>query len=82
MADLPKPNTGNVSIKEINLGKTAVLRFGGWATKDRVRDYKAKLRGLLSTKGYQTNGGYLVAQYNSPWVLPPFRKNEIIVRID
>jgi len=82
MADLPKPNTENVSIKEINLGKTAVLRFGGWATKDRVRDYKAKLRGLLSTKGYQTNGGYLVAQYNSPWVLPPFRKNEIIVRID
>jgi len=82
MEDLPKPNTENVSIKEINLGKTAVLRFGGWATKDRVREYKAKLRDLLSTKGYEPNGGYLVAQYNSPWALPPFRKNEIIVRID
>ena len=26
-------------------------------------------------------GNFMVAQYNSPWALPPFRHNEIMVRI-
>ena len=80
--DLPKPNTDNVSIKRVNLGKTAVLRFGGWATRDRASHYKNELRDLLYANGYKTNRAYMVAQYNSPWAIPPFRKNEIIVQID
>ena len=41
--DLPKPSVGNVSIKNINLGKTAVLKFGGWATTGRATYYTNKL---------------------------------------
>ena len=82
LEDLPQPNTAYVSIKEVNLGKTAVLRFGGWATRERASYYKDKLSGLMTIKGYEPNGVFMVAQYNSPWVLPPFRKNEIIVRIN
>ena len=82
LEDLPQPNTEYVSIKEVNLGKTAVLRFGGWATRERASYYKDKLSGLMTIKGYEPNGVFMVAQYNSPWVLPPFRKNEIIVRIN
>ncbi len=80
--DLPKPSTGNVSIKYINLGKTAVLKFGGWATMDRATYYKNKLSDLLESKGYEPTGSFLIAQYNSPWAIPPFRKNEIIVEIN
>ena len=80
--DLPKPSAGNVSIKNINLGKTAVLKFGGWATKDRATYYKNKLIDLLESSGYEPTGSFLVAQYNSPWAIPPFRKNEIIVEIN
>ena len=72
--DLPKPSAGNVSIKNINLGKTAVLKFGGWATKDRATYYKNKLIDLLESSGYEPTGSFLVAQYNSPWAIPPFRK--------
>ena len=82
MEDLPKPSTDNVTVKKVNLGKTAVLSFGGWATKNRASRYKDKLRDLLSSGGFKTNGKFMVAQYNSPWAIPPFRKNEIIVRID
>ena len=82
LEDLPQPNNGYVSIKEVNLGKTAVLRFGGWATKERASYYKDKLSGLIAIKGYKPKGVFMVAQYNSPWVLPPFRKNEIIVPIN
>lgn len=80
--DLPKPNTIDVRIKEFDLGKAAVLRFGGWATKERVKHYKEKLKKRILAEGHNVAGAFLVAQYNSPWVIPPFRKNEIIVQIN
>ena len=81
MEDLPQPNSQNVTLKKVNLGKTAVLRFGGWATEERASKYKNKLRDLLVANGYAANGIFMVAQYNSPWAIPPFRKNEIIVQV-
>ena len=81
MKNLPQPNSQNVTIKKVNLGKTAVLRFGGWATKDKASYYQNKLSDLLIASGYTVNGTFMVAQYNSPWAIPPFRKNEIIVQI-
>ena len=75
-------NHVNVSIKNVNFGKTGVLKFGGWATKDRATYYKNKLSDLLKSNGYEPIGTFLVAQYNSPWAIPPFRKNEIIVEIN
>ena len=81
MEDLPQPNSQNVILKKVNLGRTAVLRFGGWATKYRASHYQNKLGDLLTASGYTVNGTFMVAQYNSPWVIPPFRKNEIIVQI-
>ena len=82
MEDLPQPNSQNVILKKVNLGKTAVLRFGGWATKDKASHYQNKLSDLLAANGYTVNGTFMVAQYNSPWAIPPFRKNEIIVQIN
>ena len=81
MEDLPQPNSQNVTLKKVNLGKTAVMRFGGWATKERASHYQDKLSDLLTANGYTVNGTFMVAQYNSPWAIPPFRKNEIIVQI-
>ena len=81
MEDLPQPNSQNVTLKKVNLGRTAVLRFGGWATEERASKYKDKLRDLLAANGYTPNGTFMVAQYNSPWAIPPFRKNGIIVQI-
>ena len=81
MEDLPQPNSQNVTLKKVNLGRTAVLRFGGWATEERASKYKDKLRDLLAANGYTPKWTFMVAQYNSPWAIPPFRKNEIIVQI-
>ena len=81
MEDLPQPNSQNVTLKKVNLGRTAVLRFGGWATEERASKYKDKLRDLLAANGYTPNGTFMVAQYNSPWAIPPFRKNEILIQL-
>ena len=79
--DLPLPNYDNVKLLTTNLGKTAVLPFGGWATENRAVYYKNKLQKFINKNDYEILSDYMVAQYNSPWALPPFRKNEIIVSI-
>ena len=79
--DLPIPDNDNVELKVKELGKTAVIEFGGWATESRATHYKEKLEQFIETSGYEINSDYMVAQYNSPWALPPFRRNEIIIMI-
>ena len=81
MKDLPKANTSHVSIKKEALGEVAVLAFGGWATESRSMSYQEKLATLLQQNNIDTQGGFMVAQFNSPYALPMFRKNELMVRI-
>ena len=82
LSSLPDPNDNQVKIDTHNLGKTVVVKFGGWATKSRTQYYKKELEEYLKKKQYIAKGEFLVAQYNSPWALPPFRKNEILIAIE
>ena len=79
--NLPKPNSPTVEIMDRSLNLTACISFGGWATKERAKKYHIKLNNWLKKEGYKADGKFMVAQYNSPWALPPFRHNEIIVRV-
>ena len=79
--NLPKPDRGDVYLEERALGKVASIRFGGWATEKRVFRYQAKLFRKISKLGLEQIGPPMVAQYNSPWALPPFRRNEILIQI-
>ena len=81
MKDLPKANISEVSIQKESLGEVAVLSFGGRASESRSTGYQKKLSELLTKNKIEKKGGFMIAQYNSPWTLPPFRKNEAMVRI-
>ena len=78
---LPKPNLDSVKIQNKNLEKVGVIKFGGWATKKKCFMYHQKLEKWLNMKSIKFDSIFMVAQYNSPWALPPFRKNEIFVKI-
>lgn len=80
--ELPKPNLENVLLKEIILGKVASISFGGWASEKNANFYTEQLTKYLKLNNYETIGSFMVAQYNSPWAIPPFRKNEILVKIN
>ena len=79
---LPNPDNSDVQIIERNLGMVAVISFGGWATESRVEHYHHKLKEWAKKENYVLKGSFMVAQYNSPWILPPFRHNEIMVQVD
>ena len=78
---LPSPNLETVLVSERELGRVAVFKFGGWATENRTKYYIDQLINSLKKERIDSVGDIMVAQYNSPWVVPPFRKNEIIISI-
>ena len=79
--NLPKPKTEKITLQELELGKVAVIKFGLWATPKRIQTKKTRLETYLNNNSIQHSAEFLVAQYNSPWIMPPFRKNEILVSI-
>lgn len=79
--NLPEPNSKDVEIINQNLDMVACISFGGWATKSKVTDYHKKLSSWINKESFKTSGKFMVAQYNSPWAIPPFRHNEILVKI-
>ena len=78
---LPKPNNKNISIEKMDIGKSIAISFGMWATDKRVNKYKRKLDKYIAENNIELISDVMVAQYNSPWTLPPFRKNELIYKI-
>ena len=78
---LPEPNSSNVEIMGRSLDLVACISFGGWATESRVKTYHEKLNNWIEKERLKIDGKFMIAQYNSPWALPPFRHNEILVRI-
>ena len=80
--NLPQPNNINVEIMNQSLDLVACISFGGWATKSRVEGFHRKLNNWIEKEDLKTVGKFMVAQYNSPWALPPFRHNEVMVRVN
>jgi len=79
--ELPNPNNQNVVLDKMKIGKTVSITFGMWATDKRVTYYKDKLDKYIRKNNIQVTSSLMVAQYNSPWTIPPFRKNELIYTI-
>mgnify|MGYP001356467462 CR=1 FL=1 len=78
---LPEPNNKNVVLENMKLGKAVTITFGMWATESRVEYYKELLDEYILENNLKIDSDLMVAQYNSPWAIPPFRKNELIYKI-
>ena len=78
---LPEPNNKNVVLENMKIGKAVTITFGMWATESRVEYYKELLDEYILENNLKIDSNLMVAQYNSPWAIPPFRKNELIYKI-
>ncbi|KAM1271858.1 hypothetical protein ACFX2I_032733 [Malus domestica] len=74
--DAPKPVDERVVIREEGERKYGVVGFAGVATEEVVAEKVEKLKESLEKDGYKIIGDYILARYNPPWTLPPFRTNE------
>lgn len=81
METIPVPKDSRVRILQVPPFTAAVLRYGGWTDPETIERKSEELRSLLARDGRTPVPPFLSAQYNPPWTIPPFRRNEIIVRI-
>lgn len=78
--DLPTPD-GGVSITRLPARRMAAIRFAGSAGDDALADNERKLRVWLAQHGFSPDGPAEHAYYNSPFVPPPLRHNEVLVPV-
>jgi len=81
METIPVPKDPRIRIRQVPPFTAAVLRYGGWTDPGKIERKTEELRSLLARDGRTPVPPFLSAQYNPPWTIPPFRRNEIIVRI-
>lgn len=82
MATLPTPNDKRIEIVEVSAHRSAVLRYSGYNTADKVAEMKTRLLGYLKRDGVAVVGGPRGASYNPPWTPPFMRRNEILVEVE
>ena len=78
---LPRPDDARVELAEVPGQTLAVLRFAGRVDDAERSERTQELEALLEAHGYQPVGEPTLAQYDPPWVLGPFRRNEVLVPV-
>lgn len=79
--NLPQPSSGAIELHQSPEEYVAVIRFGGWASDEKIESKKKELNDRLSELGIQHNNNFRFLGYNAPWDIL-FRRNEIIVSIN
>ena len=79
-ATLPQMPDG-VTAAEMPARRVAVVRFAGLGSGTRLAEQEARLRGWLTARGLKATGDAVAAFYNSPFVAPPFRRNEVMISV-
>jgi hypothetical protein len=77
---LPQPNQSSVEFREEPAKTVAAIQFGGWASDEKIAEYKEKLTTALDAQGIQYTGRFYFFGYNPPYEVFN-RRNEIIVEL-
>jgi hypothetical protein len=59
----------------------AAIRFSGYFQQDRIQENKQRLSHWLEGQGMETEGDFIVAGYNPPWVPGFMARNEVLIKI-
>ncbi|RYM34956.1 heme-binding protein [Brumimicrobium glaciale] len=78
---LPKPNESQIQFKEEPAKTVAAITFGGWASDEKIQDYKKQLTDALDAEGITYTKHFFFLGYNPPFDMVN-RKNEVIVELD
>ena len=77
---LPAPNRANIEIYEKPSVVMAAIRFGGWASDDKIAEMTELLKYHLDKNNIQHTGNFLYLGYNPPYQMVN-RRNEVAVEI-
>ena len=78
--NLPAPLSSNINLHQSNEAYVVALRFGGYASDEKIKEKKTILLELLQKNGIAHDNKFRYLGYNAPWDFL-FRRNEILVGI-
>ena len=79
--NLPKPNDSSIAIRASEPEFVAVVKFGGFASTDRINKHISILQESLKEAGLSYHGNFRFLGYNPPYQIFG-RRNEIIVALN
>lgn len=79
---LPQPKDSRVHFRLIPARSLAAIRFSGFFRQDKIQKNKQRLGDWLQEQGIETEGDFLVAGYNPPWVPGFLARNEVLIQIN
>ena len=77
----PIPTNPTVELVNIKGGYFAVITYSGRLTDSNFNKHKNLLKEKITEDGIEIVGKEIKATYNSPYTLPVFRRNEVMMRI-
>lgn len=78
---VPEPSDAQVELRSREGGRFAAIRFSGRLNTATRRDAEQRLRSWMSEHKHSPNGDAEAAGYDPPWTPGPFRRNEVLIRI-
>ena len=78
---LPQPRDSQVHFRQITARSLAAIRFSGYFQQDTIQKNKQRLSQWLQEQGIETEGDFIVAGYNPPWVPGFLARNEVLIQI-
>jgi hypothetical protein len=78
---LPLPKDNNIRFTPVPAQQMAAIRFTGYFRQDTITKNKERLGQWLAEKGLKTEGDYIIAGYNPPWVPGFLARNEVLIKI-
>jgi len=81
LATTPKPTNKDLVVSEVKNYTVAAIRFSGTMSDKNVSKHKDILEQWILDNGYSITGDYQTAGYDAPYVLPMFRRNEVLIPV-
>lgn len=81
LESLPIPKDDSIHFTQLPAHNMAAIRFSGYFQQEGIQKSKQRLGEWLEQQGMETEGDFIVAGYNPPWVPGFLARNEILVKI-
>jgi hypothetical protein len=79
--DLPHPKDSSISFHQWPSRTMAVYRYSGNNNDAAVLEAIQNLKAGISNGSYQVSSGLIIAQYDQPFAIPLFKRNEVQIEV-
>ncbi|MEW5873194.1 MAG: heme-binding protein [Chloroflexota bacterium] len=78
---LPQPKDSRIHFRLIPARSIAAIRFSGYFQQGKIEKNRQRLSQWLHEQGIETEGDFILAGYNPPWVPGFLARNEVLIQI-